>query len=84
MKEFYKLKNQDVFNYLPVTFHISRGKDDPEYKNFIRYFNKREKEIAKQDQMTDSERKKVKALRNIWIVKVKFKRLFDYLIAKIW
>ena len=30
----------NVFEDLPLTFHIIKGVDDPEYKRFTNYFNK--------------------------------------------
>ncbi|KRX10767.1 hypothetical protein PPERSA_04934 [Pseudocohnilembus persalinus] len=32
MKNYFDLRNQDVFEYLPLTFHIEEGMQDPEYK----------------------------------------------------
>ena len=31
MRQYYELKNDDVFNYLPLTFHIENGCEDKEY-----------------------------------------------------
>lgn len=28
MKRYYDLQGKDVFNYLPLTFHITKGLDD--------------------------------------------------------
>ncbi len=32
MKRFYDLQGKDVFDYLPLTFHITKGLDDGEFK----------------------------------------------------
>ncbi len=32
----------NVFDYIPLTFHIQNGKKDPEYQKFLEYYNKRQ------------------------------------------
>lgn len=58
MKKFYQLQNLDVFNALPLTFHITKGIDDPQFKVFL-------------DSFTDFENKKKKGedVKNVWIMK---------------
>jgi len=34
MKNYYEAMDQDVFNNLPLTFHIKSCFDDPEFKRF--------------------------------------------------
>ena len=34
MKNYYEAMNEDVFNYLPLTFHLKEGVNDPEYDKF--------------------------------------------------
>jgi hypothetical protein len=34
MKNYYEAMDQDVFDNLPLTFHIKTGFDDPEFKRF--------------------------------------------------
>jgi hypothetical protein len=34
MKNYYEAMGQDVFDNLPVTFHIKNGIDDPEFQKF--------------------------------------------------
>lgn len=34
----YCCENEDVFNTLPLTFHIKTGQGDPEYIKFTRYY----------------------------------------------
>lgn len=34
MKNYYEAMNEDVFNYLPLTFHLKEGTDDPEFQKF--------------------------------------------------
>ena len=40
LKEYFLRKNDDVFNYIPLTFHIKKGINDEEYLNFVNYFEK--------------------------------------------
>jgi hypothetical protein len=47
MKKLYNLKDSNIFDALPVTFHVSKGITDPEYKNFIEYFNQLEERKKK-------------------------------------
>jgi hypothetical protein len=32
LRQYYTLLNKNVFDYLPLTFHIKKGVDDREYK----------------------------------------------------
>ena len=38
MKRYYTSLGKDVFDYLPVTFHLSKGIDDPEFHKFCDMF----------------------------------------------
>jgi tubulin monoglycylase TTLL3/8 len=58
MKKYYEVNNEQVFNYLPLTFHIETGLDDKEYFKFLNYFYKK-----------DKEEKQNKKIHNIWIIK---------------
>jgi hypothetical protein len=40
--------NKDVFNAVPMTFHVKEGLDDPEFLRFKAYYLKEEEEIKKQ------------------------------------
>lgn len=58
MKKYYELIGKDVFQALPLTFHITKGLDDAEFKEFMKSFGDFE------------ERKKSgEDVRNIWIMK---------------
>jgi tubulin--tyrosine ligase len=35
MRKYYQLQNKNPFDYLPVTFHIVKGEEDPEYQRFL-------------------------------------------------
>ena len=67
MKSYFPTINEDVFRYLPLTFHIKNGLEDEEYKRFLECYKQREKEI--QEQETEDKSKSTKKARNIWIVK---------------
>ena len=58
MRKYYQLRKQDVFSVLPMTFHISKGIDDPEYQKFLDAYKKLEDEKSKD-----------RNVRNIWIAK---------------
>lgn len=40
MKKYYVLKGLSLADALPLTFHIIRGIDDPEYYNFLNAYNR--------------------------------------------
>jgi tubulin monoglycylase TTLL3/8 len=47
LKEYYSLIGKNVFDYVPLTFHIRKGMKDPEYTRFVDYYKKRAKLIQK-------------------------------------
>lgn len=38
MSEYYSKLNENVFDYLPLTFHIKNGLEDDEYLKFLQHF----------------------------------------------
>lgn len=38
MKQHFELNNKNIFDVLPLTFHISKGLEDTEWKNFQKAF----------------------------------------------
>jgi len=54
----YCCENEDVFDTLPLTFHIKAGQNDPEYCKFEEHY-KKESYICQQN----------KNRKNIWIIK---------------
>lgn len=40
MKKYYGLKGLNLADALPLTFHIIRGIEDPEYNNFLNAYNR--------------------------------------------
>ena len=59
MKNYYDALDENVFDNLPVTFHIKNGTDDPEFPRFKRYYEKCDEEI----QMKKLERARLKSDR---------------------
>ncbi|EGR31979.1 tubulin-tyrosine ligase family protein, putative [Ichthyophthirius multifiliis] len=53
MRSYYQSIGKNVFQYLPLTFHIQEGKEDSEYIKFKEYFQEQQK----------------KNQPNIWIIK---------------
>lgn len=45
MRNYYEGLNENVFDSLPVTFHIKNGLSDPEWARFKAYYDKAEEEI---------------------------------------
>ena len=43
LRQYYKLKEQDVFEIVPITFHIGKGILDEEYKRFLAFYEERKK-----------------------------------------
>lgn len=39
MKNYYDLKKENVFNALPLTFHIVKGITDANYKGFLKVYH---------------------------------------------
>ena len=58
MSAYYKSRGEDVFDYLPLSFHVANGLEDESYFKFLRCYYQRGKEIRKTGQG-----------ENIWIVK---------------
>lgn len=38
MSEYYEKRGEDVFSYLPMTFHICNGLEDAKYFKFLNYY----------------------------------------------
>jgi tubulin polyglutamylase TTLL1 len=61
MRKYYELNGQNVFDFLPLTFHIARGIDDPECAKFLKHYS----QIQESNQQQPANRQ----IKNIWIVK---------------
>ena len=57
LKNYCKALNFDLFDFVPLTFHIKGGEKDPEFLKFFEAFNN-----------TEQEKKKNKC-QNLWIIK---------------
>lgn len=57
LRKYYLLINKNPFDYIPLTFHISEGLEDPEFQKFLEKYE------------SLNEKKKKKEIQNIWIVK---------------
>ena len=44
MKKYYDFINQNVFNVLPLTFHITKGVEDSKFADFIETYKKFQEE----------------------------------------
>ena len=69
LREYYGLVGENVFEYLPLTFHIKKGFKDLEYKRFIAYYNTRKSVMRKEEKEEEEGYGSKKKTRNIWIVK---------------
>lgn len=43
MCQYYNSKGFDPFDYIPITFHITEGSEDPNFLAFQRYYHKKNK-----------------------------------------
>ena len=71
MRAYYEAKGLNPFNYIPLTFHIQKGTEDPEFKKFLEYFNKRVDLMKENNKIRKipENKKKIPKIRNIWIIK---------------
>ena len=44
LKNYYEAMDQDLFNVVPLTFHVKNGLEDPEFHKFKSYYVKCEEE----------------------------------------
>ncbi len=68
LREYYSLMGDNVYHYIPLTFHIKKGMKDPEYTKFVDYYKRRQHMIDK-DRKEHEEGGHKPKMRNIWIVK---------------
>ena len=45
MKNYYEALGENVFDTLPITFHIKGGIDDPEFTKFKAYYESEDEKI---------------------------------------
>ncbi len=69
LREYYSLSGDNLYNYIPLTFHIRKGAKDPEYMKFVDYYKKRQRLIDQERRQEEEEGTAKQKMRNIWIVK---------------
>jgi hypothetical protein len=47
LKRYYELRKKNAFEFIPLTFHIKEGTNDPEYVKFTKEFKKIQNEKYK-------------------------------------
>lgn len=62
LKQYYSSLGVDYTRYVPLTYHIKTGENDPEFHSFMSKFE----ELSRQIEQTDSDSE---GFRNLWIVK---------------
>jgi tubulin monoglycylase TTLL3/8 len=45
LREYYSLLDENVYQYIPLTFHIKKGTKDPEYAKFVDYYKRRQRSM---------------------------------------
>lgn len=60
MKRYYEAIGEDYTQYLPLTFHVSKGENDPEFLSFLENFTSLS--MLKSEELAEN-------ARNLWIVK---------------
>ena len=43
LKQYYDLLKKNVFDIIPLTFHIKNGEKDPQYDNFVKEYKRLKK-----------------------------------------
>ena len=54
LRQYYLSQKMDPFDFIPLTFHIRTGLDDPEFARFKEYYNEKQQDPSE---------------KNVWIVK---------------
>jgi tubulin--tyrosine ligase len=65
MSHYFQKRGEDPFLYLPLTFHLKNGLEDQQYYDFLKYYHKRARKIAKGENSNGYSGKQY----NAWIVK---------------
>ena len=64
LQQFFQYRQKDLFEHVPVTFHIKGGTYDPVFKQFVKFYGEIDKRIEK-----EKEEGVRPVSRNMWIVK---------------
>lgn len=59
MTSFYKLQKVDPFEFLPLTFHIEQGENDPEFLKFSSVFSQIEADRVVKQKAQERKRKEM-------------------------
>jgi len=51
LREYCEKNKEDIFDIVPLTFHIENGKKDDQYLRFIDYFLKNKTKIAEEEKV---------------------------------
>lgn len=54
MRAYYQAMGEDPFKVLPLTFHTKRGLKDPQFANFLQYFQQLEMKIKASEKSQDA------------------------------
>mmetsp|Transcript_21579 Transcript_21579/g.24433 ORF Transcript_21579/g.24433 Transcript_21579/m.24433 type:complete len:443 (-) Transcript_21579:953-2281(-) len=65
MRLYYQQQGWDVFEILPLTYHIQDGTHDPEYHKFLKVY----KELARKTDKEKGQEKDEATVHNVWITK---------------
>ncbi len=64
MRRYYEALGRDPFQVIPLTFHVKKGTEDPEFYKFLEYYKKIESEIESRESSTPSVKDKRKNNKN--------------------
>lgn len=64
MKNYYEAMDMDVFENIPLTFHVKTGLDDPEFARFKHYYYKCEDDIKNKKAVARQRRKEAQEKRD--------------------
>lgn len=53
LREYYSLSNDNLYHYIPLTFHIRHALKDPEYAKFVDYYKRRQRLIDREQRHDD-------------------------------
>lgn len=65
MKNYYEAMGADVFENIPLTFHVKTGLDDPEFQRFKHYYFKFEDDIRNKKAAAKLKRKEAQEQKQV-------------------
>ena len=69
MRSYYEAIGDDVFKYLPLTFNVRNGENDPEYQRFLKHYEQIALDNMKEESKKKQNQDPSKKSKNIWIIK---------------